>query len=58
MNLAPSASSTRIDTAWGVVGPTHMKRRTPAKAICKERAEMLQSPVGVVFKNLHAEMAW
>ena len=39
------------------VGPTHMKRKTPAKAICKERAEMLQSPVDVVFKNLHAEMA-
>ena len=22
----------------------------------KERAEMLQSPIGVVFKDLHAEM--
>ncbi len=32
-----------------------MKRRKP-EGDCKERAEMLQSPVGVVFKDLYAEM--
>jgi hypothetical protein len=46
----------RHDQQPYLVGPTHIRRRRTAKGVCKKQGEVLQSPVGLVFKGLHAEI--